>query len=1102
MVDDGGSEGGWSDLVGRDQGSDASFPAVPQTRRVRSFRPPRDPVVLTAAGLRGPLSGRVWAGFQVGDLLGRGGMGEVYLAEQRSLGRVVALKVLDAGSGGSPERRARFLAEVHAAARVSSPHVVAVHDSGEEDGHLWLAMECVAGRSLAEDLHLRRLEERPCAALEVITIGLQVASGLASAHAEHLVHRDIKPGNLLIATHGGVKIADFGLVRMLDQPGLTLSGMTLGTPQYMAPEQGRGVVVDARSDLYSLGVVLYELATLRLPFDGDTAETLIFQHNFVEPLLPCSLNPALPGPLQAVIMTCLQKDPTRRYGDAGTLAIDLGRVRDGLAPRQAVFSSRGISTGARQALRQHVAGARRWLLPALIIALLVSAVVWAWRDLSWRDQAVGQREVEELRSRLGPLILVQPVPIGAGTALDRLAVLAGEGDALVAVGRAKLARLTELAALMAAIEAMPVPLHADCERLRVAVTEVEALVGPDGDPAARRARDWLATQEVAVAACRARLAALLDAGGPRDAAARSEVLRRWEDFHRMVASDDPDLRRWQIDLALGPDRLAQARARLASLDAAESPTVDPELLAADLERLAATSPGEASLPAWRARVAALRADRDADRALLSRLAIATVLVTDDAVAARRALAALRAIQALPPAEDARWQARLAARDEELSALRGHLAILDAPRSLPTGLGADLDRLEALVGFHDPQAVAWRARYAEIRALQARLAPLDRAASPPIAAAADHARLLTLVGADDPQVVVWGHKLAELEALRQRLAVCDRAAPLPTDIDEQLAAWDALAGRGDVDGERWRARLMERRTLAGRLAAWDSLVVLPAAQVEPARAALARYRALAGEDAVAARAGLRLEALLGPGAAAWTAASGRDEQGPWCDLAVGGAHQRLRWLPPGETVLGDPEAGEPRRRVRRRNGLWIADSECGQALWVAVMDRNPSSVQDPRRPVERVDAVQAEVFCRRLRALLPSCPVRLPSEAEWEAAMRAGSERPWGGMADAGLDAAVAHRGSSPDGPRPLAAGPANRIGVHDGPGNLWEWCADGFVPLVPGDAEDPLAPPAARRVVRGGSWAEGLDACRLAVRRGEAADLVSPLIGFRFVIAP
>ncbi|MCK6490419.1 MAG: serine/threonine protein kinase, partial [Planctomycetes bacterium] len=425
--------------------------------------------VLTPDGVHGELSGRSWAGFAVGDLLGSGGMGEVYRAWQGSVGRAVALKVLHARSH-DPVQRQRFIAEARAAGRVRSPQVVAVYDSGEQDGRLWLALEVVDGPTLAEELGRRRTAGGGFTPAETLRLMLQAASGLAAVHRARMVHRDLKPGNLLLDRDGGLHLGDFGLVRLLDERSLTLTGTVVGTPQYMAPEQGRGHAPSARADIYSLGAVMYELLTLRPPFSGTSADQLISQHNFTEPEPPGALAPGTPPELEAVCLTCLQKDPARRFADGTSLADDLARIHAGIAPVSTVRAHGRILTGADEAVRRLAGRRRQYLLASALLALLGLGLAGGWW---WWDQR--KVAVATLRDRLAPLLQPAAAPPTAGDDLDRLQTLAGPGDPLVASGRAKLAAVEAAAARLTALEGRPEP---DPAAAGAALAALEALVGP------------------------------------------------------------------------------------------------------------------------------------------------------------------------------------------------------------------------------------------------------------------------------------------------------------------------------------------------------------------------------------------------------------------------------------------------------------------------------------------------------------------------------------------------------------------------------------------------------------------------------------------------
>ncbi|WP_370144586.1 protein kinase [Streptacidiphilus sp. EB129] len=243
------------------------------------------------------------------DTIGRGGMGEVWRAWDEVLGRPVAVKLLLPGVG-DPLAAARFRQEAQTAARLSHPHVVSVYDFGEDLGRLYLVMELVEGRTLADHLTARGA----LSPAEVADIGAQAAAGLAAAHREGVVHRDVKPGNLLLATDGVVKVADFGIARFADETtsALTSAGMVLGTSIYLAPERALGRPAGPSSDVYALGCVLYELLVGRPPFQADTAPGLLFQHVEAVPTAPAELRGGLPAGFSDRLMRLLAKDPDHR----------------------------------------------------------------------------------------------------------------------------------------------------------------------------------------------------------------------------------------------------------------------------------------------------------------------------------------------------------------------------------------------------------------------------------------------------------------------------------------------------------------------------------------------------------------------------------------------------------------------------------------------------------------------------------------------------------------------------------------------------------------------------------------------------------------------
>ncbi len=281
--------------------------------------------------------GRTLGHYRLLDRLGAGGMGEVYRAEDLSLGRTVAHKVLPPEVAGDPERLERFRREARAVAALSHPHIVTLHSIEEADGVSFLTMELLDGETLE-----RRIRPGGMAASEVLRHGAGLASALEAAHRHGIVHRDLKPGNIMLTAEGQAKILDFGVARQAAPAGsasasdatLTATGTLLGTVPYMAPEQLEGSPPDHRSDLFALGIVLYEMATGRHPFarrtPAETASAILRD----DPPAIERARPELPRGLGRVIRRCLEKDPSRRYQTAADLALDLEELSRGTAPRR------------------------------------------------------------------------------------------------------------------------------------------------------------------------------------------------------------------------------------------------------------------------------------------------------------------------------------------------------------------------------------------------------------------------------------------------------------------------------------------------------------------------------------------------------------------------------------------------------------------------------------------------------------------------------------------------------------------------------------------------------------------------------------------------
>jgi serine/threonine-protein kinase len=347
------------------------------------------------------LSGR----YELSERLGSGGMAEVYLGRDRVLGRTIAVKILLTQFAGDPHFIARFRREAQSAAALNHPNIVGVYDTGSDDGTHYIVMEFIEGRTLREVIR----EEGPLLPERAAEIAGDVCAALAFAHSHGIVHRDVKPANIMMTKNGEVKVTDFGIARAASSETVTQTATVLGTAQYFSPEQAQAGAVDSRSDIYSLGVVLYEMLTRQVPFTGASPVAIAYKHVKEDPILPSRLNADIPPALEAIAMKALAKNPDNRYQTGQEMRQDLMRAASGkpvhatpvMAPIDQTSIASPRATDATVMIPRTVAPAvarrrRRlgWTLLTLIMLAIAGVVVWA--ILSSINRAPGFAEIPKV----------------------------------------------------------------------------------------------------------------------------------------------------------------------------------------------------------------------------------------------------------------------------------------------------------------------------------------------------------------------------------------------------------------------------------------------------------------------------------------------------------------------------------------------------------------------------------------------------------------------------------------------------------------------------------------------------------------------------------
>jgi serine/threonine protein kinase len=357
--------------------------------------------------------GTIFAGrYEIIEELGKGGMGRVYRVFDKKLQEVVALKLLNPEISFNEKAVDRFRNELRFARKISHRNVVRLFDLGEEGFTLFITMEYVDGENLKR--FIKRSGQLTSG--KAVGIALQVCEGLSEAHHLGVVHRDLKPQNVMIDRDGNARVLDFGIARFMDTENITASGVMIGTPEYMSPEQIDMKEVDGRTDIYSLGIILYEMLTGRVPFEGETPLSVALKHKSQIPKNPRELNPHIDSGLAAIILKCLEKNRDRRYQSVDDLRADLGRILQGLPTTETGFMRRQPTTSREITVTFRM---RRLLVPGLVVLSAVALVLVA------RLTILKPRAVTFSSQENGGVVVIPPGPPPVKTSVPNMESEAG-----------------------------------------------------------------------------------------------------------------------------------------------------------------------------------------------------------------------------------------------------------------------------------------------------------------------------------------------------------------------------------------------------------------------------------------------------------------------------------------------------------------------------------------------------------------------------------------------------------------------------------------------------------------------------------------------------
>ena len=743
----------------------------------------------------------------------------------------------------------------------------------------------------------------------------------------------------------------------------------------------------------------------------------------------------------------------------------------------------------------------------------------------WRrrlqDTAV---EISRLRTVLGALDRSSGISLAQreelATDLGRFASLAGEQDADLVRWRGRMAatdaRLAALAATLAELDGAGTPsTEARILQLGGVLDEYLALRGVGHvDEQASRWKALIEARRAHLAGLRTSLARLDEVAVVSDGT-RARLDKELVEYAGLVGADDAGLGRWRRLLADSERAIGALRGSCAVLEQADAlPQAQLDTARADLETLRPLVAGDdAQVRRWSAALAVIDDRRNQDEAALAVLAAEGAVTLVQQIRAEQAIESLDARGLLREDAKIAYRRRIIAEQERLAGLKRSLSVADDPRVETTpGLVDGVLLYGRLAGTEDADYKRWYAHV--IRAVQVReaLAPLDRAVPVPERARELLTEYVAILG-DDERVRSWRGKVDRVADLRRMLAPLDRPAPMPDDGLERLE--ELLALIGPFPGsESWRIKLTAIRELRGNLA--RELAPTAVRLAPEARTHLASLGALIGvEDERVRTWNRRLAWLAGPGQPAWATRYAVDAAGPRALLVVPGepaVEIEFRYVPPGRFTMGSPadeagrDADEPQVEVILTKGYWLAVHEARQDLWQRITGRSPSMDEDPAGPVDRVSWDEVQAFLVAFNALVPGVSARLPTEAEWEHAARAGEDGPYHGPFGATTSESLSRLawfagGEDPgDGVRSAGRRQPNALGLHDLQGNVWEWCQDRYGYYSPVPVIDPIGFEREERVLRGGSWGDSAERIRVANRLALGPGFRSWYVGFRLAI--